>query len=210
MTKRKLTPTRLRERMLDDREAVNRLLDEVLLGYVGLSLADGPVVMPVSYARQGDRLLMHGSTGSHRMRALAEGADICFTVATVDALKVARSAFGTGMRYRSVCIFGTCELLAGEDKRTALDAYTDRYLPGRTAEVRQVRGKELAATMVLALPITTWSMKVADGFPNDDLDDVAGDAWAGVVPVINTYGQPISAPDLRPGIEVPASVLKLG
>lgn len=209
MTDRKLIPTRLPERLSGDRAALDRLLDEALVGYVGLSLPEGPLVVPVSYARDGDRVLLHGSTGSPRMRSLAEGAEVCFTVACVDALVVARSASETGMNYRSACLFGTCEVLAGADRLAALDAYTNRYLPGRTAEVRRPTQKEVVGTLVLALPIQTWSMKVAEGFAEDEPEDLRGDAWAGLVPLGLAIKEPIPSPDLRPGIELPGSVQSL-
>ena len=63
--------------------------------------------------------------------------------------------------------------------------------------------------MVLALPIEEWSLKVAGGFPNDPPEDLAGDAWAGVVPLVTGFGTPIPNADLRPGIEVPVSVRTL-
>jgi nitroimidazol reductase NimA-like FMN-containing flavoprotein (pyridoxamine 5'-phosphate oxidase superfamily) len=203
---RTLIPSRVPDRGRSDRVALDQLLDEVLVGYVALSLPEGPLALPVSFARDGEQVLFHGSTGSHRMREFAAGTPICFTVAVVDGIKVGRTAFGTGMRYRSACLFGTCQVLEGADKVAALKVYTDRYLPGRTDEVRSIAGKELAATMVLSLPITEWSMKAADGFVDDDAEDLALDSWAGVIPVSQALGEPIPNPDLRPGIETPGSV----
>jgi hypothetical protein len=62
--------------------------------------------------------------------------------------------------------------------------------------------------MPLRLPIRAdnWSLKISAGWPDDPDEDVAGDAWAGVVPMSITYGAPLPAPDLRPGIPLPASV----
>jgi uncharacterized protein len=209
MTPRTLTPSREADRLSTDRAALDALLDDVLVGYVALSLAEGPLALPVSYARDGDRVLFHGSTGSRRMRSLAEGAEICFTVAAADGLKVGRTAFGTGMQFRSATLFGTCELLQGPEKIAALGRYTDRYLPGRMAEVRPITAREAAATMLLALPISEWSMKVAEGFAHDDIDEVRGDVWAGVVPWFQGVGDPIPSPDLGAGIAIPASVMAL-
>jgi hypothetical protein len=90
-----------------------------------------------------------------------------------------------------------------------MDLITDALIPGRVAELRPHTDKEIAATQVLALPIDTWSLKVSDGWPEDPPEDVAGDAWAGVVPLVTGYGQPRPAPDLRAGITVPASVTAL-
>ena len=80
--------------------------------------------------------------------------------------------------------------------------------PGRTAELRASTRKELAATLPLRLPIgaDNWSLKISDGWPEDPDEDIAGDAWAGVVPMSVAYGAPLPAPDLRPGIPVPESV----
>ena len=206
---RPLTPARMAERTTADRDVLDALLDDVLVAHVGLSLEEGPLVIPTGFARAGDRLIFHGSTGSRWLRALAGGADVCVTVTALDGIKVARSGFESGMQYRSAVLFGTCTRLDGPDAVRALDAYVDRVLPGRSGEVRPATARELAATMVLALPITEWSVKTADGFPDDPAPDVAGDAWAGVVPMAVTYGEPIPNPDLRPGVEVPASVRSL-
>lgn len=203
---RTLIPSRLADRTTDDRAVLDALLDEVLVAHVGLSLDEGPLVIPTGFARDGDRLLLHGSTGSRWMRVLAAGAPVCVTVTALDGIKVARSGFESGMRYRSACLFGTCTALAVSDAVRALDVYVDRVLPGRSGEVRPSTAKELAATMVLALPITEWSLKSADGFPEDPPSDVAGDTWAGVVPLRQVAGDPVPNPDLRAGIEVPASV----
>ncbi len=71
--KRTLVPSRKGERGRTDRAALDELLDDIPVGYMGLSLDEGPLVIPVSFARQGDRILFHGSTGSRRMRAVSEG-----------------------------------------------------------------------------------------------------------------------------------------
>jgi hypothetical protein len=202
--------TRLPEYGSADREALNRLLDDQVIGHVGLVRDDGfPVIVPTAVARDGDRLLIHGSTGSRWMRQAASGAPVCVEVTAADGIEVARSAFESSFRYRSAVLFGTCARLEGPDKAAALDTLTERLIPGRTGEVRRPSARELAATMVLALPVAEWSLKISDGWPEDPEDDVAGDAWAGVVPIVTGYGPPLSLPDLRPGIAVPDSVRRL-
>ncbi|MCA0294722.1 MAG: pyridoxamine 5'-phosphate oxidase family protein [Actinobacteria bacterium] len=208
-TVRRLVPTRLAERAEHDRAALDALLDEVLVAHVGLTLPEGPLVLPIGFARDGDRLLLHGSTGSRWLRVLAGGADACVTVTSLDALKVARSAFESGMRYRSACLFGRCAPLPADEASAALVLFTDRLLPGRSREIRPSTARELAATMVLAFPIDQWSLKSSDGFPEDPDDDRADDAWAGVVPLRTGFDAALPNPDLRPGIAVPASVRAL-
>jgi hypothetical protein len=110
------------------------------------------------------------------------------------------------MHYRSAVLFGACSALPPEEIAPALDLITETLLPGRSAEVRRPTRRELEATLVLALPITEWSLKVSAGWPDDPPEDVAGDVWAGVLPIVRGYGTPNPAPDLRPGIALPPSV----
>jgi uncharacterized protein len=202
--------TRLAEYGSGERQVLDRLLDDQFVGHVALVRPDGyPVILPTAIARDGDRLLIHGSTGSRWMRAAATGVPVCVEVTATDAIIVARSAFESSLRYRSAVLFGTCEPLEGPGKEAALDVLTERLVPGRKAEVRRPTARELAATLVLALPIAEWSLKVSDGWPDDPGEDVADDAWAGVVPLAVAYGQAVPAPGLRPGIEIPPSVRRL-
>ncbi len=113
------------------------------------------------------------------------------------------------MHYRSAVLFGTCATVSPGEKSTALDLITEALLPGRAAEIRRPTDQELAATLVLALPIREWSLKVSAGWPDDPPEDVAGDAWAGVLPIVTGYAAPLPAPDLRDGIEAPTSVRRL-
>jgi hypothetical protein len=122
---------------------------------------------------------------------------------------VARSAFESSLHYRSAVLFGSCTVLGEDEKPRALELITERLIPGRTAEIRRPARQELAATLVLALPVTEWSLKISAGWPDDPADDVAGAAWAGVVPLVVGHGAPIAAPDLAPGIPVPPSVQNL-
>ncbi len=206
MTRPSTRITRLPEKGVTDRQALDALLDEEYVGHVGLVRDGQPVVVPTAIARDGDRLVVHGSTGAGWMRALADGADACVTVTRLDAVVVARSAFESSMHYRSAVLFGRFTALEGDDKARALDVVVEKLIPGRGVEVRPSTAKELAATLVLAMPIETWSLKVSDGWPDDPPSDVDGDAWAGVVPLRLTPGDPLPAPDLRPGIDVPPSV----
>jgi nitroimidazol reductase NimA-like FMN-containing flavoprotein (pyridoxamine 5'-phosphate oxidase superfamily) len=202
--------TRLREKASTDRADLDALLDATRVGHFALVAPDGhPVVIPTAIVRDGDRVLAHGSTGSRWMRALAAGSPTCLAVTALDGLVVARSAFESSLHYRSAVLFGACTPLADAAKEAALDLITEALLPGRTAEIRRPNDRELRATLVLALPITEWSLKVSDDWPEDAAEDVAGDAWAGVVPLVTSYAAARPDPALRAGIEIPPSVRQI-
>jgi hypothetical protein len=200
--------TRLRGKASTERSALDALLDSCVVGHFGMVAEDGhPIVVPTAIVRDGDTVLVHGSTGSRWMRRLATGTPTCLTVTALDGVVVARSAFESSLHYRSAVLFGSCSVAS--EKERALDLITERLIPGRPAEIRRPRKPELAATLVLVLPIVEWSLKISEGWPEDPDDDIAGDAWAGVVPMLSSFGTPRPAPDLRDGIPVPPSVRDL-
>ena len=184
------------------------MLDAGLVAHVGIADDSGqPFVLPVAYARDGESVLFHGSTGSRLFRALAARAPACLTVTHLDGLVVARSLFHSSMRYRSAMVLGRCVVLDGEAKAAALDRISDHLMPGRRAEAREPNAKELAATLVLALPLDEASVKVSAGDPDDEPADLDRPVWAGVVPLTESYGVPADAPDLRGDHPVPDYVL---
>jgi nitroimidazol reductase NimA-like FMN-containing flavoprotein (pyridoxamine 5'-phosphate oxidase superfamily) len=196
---------RLPELAVHDRGVLYALLDEALVAHVGICDESGPVVLPMAAARAGDVLLVHGSTGSRLMRALAAGVPACATVTLLDGAIYARSAFTSSMRYRTGVVFGSFRPVA--DQLAALQVLTEHLLPGRWAELRAPTPKELAATLVLGVPLTEWSLKISDGWPDDEPADLDAPAWAGVVPFRPGWGDPVDAPDLRPGRLPSAAVL---
>jgi uncharacterized protein len=202
------TLTRLRDRAVTDRAELDRLLDDTVIAHMGMADDQGGVVViPTAVVRDGDSILVHGSTGSGWMRRAAAGRPVCLTVTELSGIVVARSAFENSLRYRSAVLFGTFTRLAEAEVPRALDLFTEHLIPGRLAEIRPNSRRELAATMVLSMPIGQWSMKVSTSWPTDAPGDIAGDSWAGVIPFdARRLGDPLPAPDLREGIAVPASV----
>jgi nitroimidazol reductase NimA-like FMN-containing flavoprotein (pyridoxamine 5'-phosphate oxidase superfamily) len=200
--------TRLGEKQTASRDALDALLASTPLATIALVRDGHPTVFPTGFTRVGDELVVHGSTGSPWLRALAAGAPAAVSVTTLDGVVVARSGFESSFHYRSAVLFGVFEPVPEADKVSYLDALTDAFIPGRVAELRPSTRKEIAATLALRMAITAdnWSLKVSAGWPDDPDSDVAGDAWAGVVPMATVYGDPRPAPDLSAGIEVPQSV----
>lgn len=210
MSQNRTNPARMPERVNStDRDALDRLLRDTSVGHFAFVEDGRPIVMPIAFAHAEDALILHGSTGSWWLRRLATGIPVTASVMTVDGLVYARSAFESSMRYRSAILFGACERLDGVAKLTALDMVTDGLLPGRIPEVRAPNRKELAATMILRMNIEEWTFKYSTEWPEDPDDDIASDMWAGVLPIVTTYGEPLNAPDLRDGIPLSPSARRL-
>lgn len=199
------TVRRVPDRGSYDRALAHAILDEGLVAHVGLATDDGPVVIPMLYGRDGDRLLLHGSPASRLLRGGAKGADMCVTVTLVDGLVLARSAFHHSMNYRSVVVFGRAAPIDDlDERRAALDRLVEHIVPGRTADARPPDARELRATLVLALPLDECSVKVRGGGAIDEPEDMDLPVWAGVIPVTTSYGVPVPEDDLSGDPPVPA------
>jgi uncharacterized protein len=199
------------DKEVHDRAAADAVLDAGLVAHLAVTDPDGqPYVLPVAYARDGDRVLVHGSTGSRLFRALADGTPTCLTVTLLDGLVLARSLFASSMHYRSAMVLGSCHVLDGDEAWAAYARLTEHLMPGRWADARQPSRKERAATLVLALPLDECSVKVSDGWPDDEEDDLDLPVWAGVVPLTTTYGTPVPDPRQRDGTAPPDYVARWG
>ncbi|MFI8076048.1 pyridoxamine 5'-phosphate oxidase family protein [Streptomyces sp. NPDC086033] len=200
-------PTRSPDRASYDRELVHSILDEGYVCHLGFVRDGAPVVLPTLYGRVGERLYVHGSTGSRPLRMTGKadpGLPVCLTVTHVDALILARSAFHHSMNYRSVVVHGLAyDVTDPEEKRLALDALVDHVVPGRARDSRPANKKELAATAVIRLDLDEVSAKLRTGGVNDEPEDLTLPHWAGVVPLTKGYGTPVADDGLAPGTEVP-------
>jgi nitroimidazol reductase NimA-like FMN-containing flavoprotein (pyridoxamine 5'-phosphate oxidase superfamily) len=201
---------RLSHKAVTDTAVLHAVLDAGLVAHVAVVDAGMPFVLPVAYARRGNEVLFHGSTGSRLFRLLAAGQPTCLTVTLLDGLVLARSAFESSMNYRSAMVLGVARRLEGDDELDALRTISEHLLPGRWDEARQPTRKEQAATLTLALDLAESSVKVSAGGPDDDPADLA-DAdlmrlWAGHVPLSEAFGEPVPDALCPPGTPVPEYV----
>jgi nitroimidazol reductase NimA-like FMN-containing flavoprotein (pyridoxamine 5'-phosphate oxidase superfamily) len=198
---------RVPERGRYDSETIEAILDEALVCHVGVVSDGSPVVIPMACARDGDRLLLHGSTASRLLKKLTSGAEVCVTVTHLDGVVAARSVFHSSMNYRSVVVIGRAEVITDPDsKLAALRTLVERLIPGRWEEVRETSDKELRATTILSVPLTEASAKIRSGPPQDDEEDLSLGIWAGEIPLRTISLDPV--PDRLLGSEepIPASV----
>jgi nitroimidazol reductase NimA-like FMN-containing flavoprotein (pyridoxamine 5'-phosphate oxidase superfamily) len=196
---------RLPERASYDRASVHAILDEGFLCHVAF-VADGqPYALPTGYARVGDTLYLHGSTGSRL--GMRPDMDVCVTVTLLDGVVLARAVFHHSFQYRSVMVLGRTRLVTDPDEKdAALRAVVEHIVPGRSQVARAPDGKELAATAVLAVPLSEVSAKVRSGPVGDEEEDYELPVWAGVLPLGLVAGEPEPDGRLRGDVPVPAHV----
>ncbi|NJQ04364.1 pyridoxamine 5'-phosphate oxidase family protein [Streptomyces lonarensis] len=196
-TTARTVPTRGRDRARYDRDLVHAVLDAEFVCHLGFVRDGAPVVLPTLYARDGERLYLHGSTGSRPLHAAqSEPLPVCVTVTLVDGLVLARSAFHHSVNYRSVVVHGAARRVTDPaELDRAFAVLVDHAVPGRSSDCRPADRREAAATAVLALDLAEVSAKVRSGGPNDDEADLTLPHWSGVVPLRRTAGTPEPAAD---------------
>jgi nitroimidazol reductase NimA-like FMN-containing flavoprotein (pyridoxamine 5'-phosphate oxidase superfamily) len=201
---------RLPEKARYDEASVHAVLDAGLVAHVGFVQEGRPVVIPMLYGRDGERLLLHGASKARIARLLGVGAPACATVTLLDGIVVARSAFNSSMNYRSAVVFGTARLVEEEAARLrALRLISEHVLPGRWEELRAPTPMELRITAVIELAVESASAKIAAGPPEDAAEDYAIPVWAGVLPIATALGRAEADGRLLPGVALSPSVAAL-
>lgn len=205
------THKRARHHGVAERAALVDVLQSAKLCHMGVTVGGVPMVFPTAYGfdlagpDRGGSIYVHGSVAS---RSLAPDSEICITITILDGLVLARSGFHHSMNYRSGVIVGSPRVVTDNDERVkALNLIVDQVVPGRSQHLRDHTRKEMAATVVLALPLYEASVKARTGGPGDDAADIGVETiWAGVVPVSSQFSQPIPSDDLGSGIEIPEHI----
>lgn len=192
------------ERGVYDRKAAYAVLDEGLVAHVGLDTGSGVMVIPMTYARIDDELILHGAVASRWLSSFEKGRPVSVCVTLLDGIVLAKSAFSHSMNYRSVVVFGNATLMTdGQRKQEAFRALLDHLVPGRWEDSRQPDRKETEATTVLTVPINEASVKVRSGPPQDAAKDCALPYWTGVIPLNLAAGEAIDDPALQDPVTTP-------
>ena len=193
-----------------EKDTVFRILDAGLVAQVGFVQDGGPVVVPMIYGRDGERVFLHGARKSRVIRLLEQTDRVCLNVTLLDGIVYARSVFNSSMLYRSVTVFGAPSLIEGSGaKLAAMRHISEHTMPGRWDEVRESHEREVKMTGVIELAIETASAKISAGMPVDEPEDYELAVWAGVLPITTTVGSKLDDDRLLPGVEASAVVLSM-
>ena len=198
------TISRHAERGSYDRDIANAILDEGMVAHVAFDAGGGVIVIPMTYARIGDEIVLHGAVASRWLSSFEHGLPVSVCVTLLDGLVLAQSAFSHSMNYRSVVCFGEATMVTDSDKKAAaFQAFVDHLIPGRWEDTKQPDRKETDATTVLSVPIDEASVKIRSGPPKDAAKDLGEGHWTGVIPLEMMNGSPIPDPVMEENKAVP-------
>ncbi|PWY76959.1 flavin-nucleotide-binding protein [Aspergillus heteromorphus CBS 117.55] len=147
---------------------------------------------------------LHGYVSSRIMnlaRDSEEGLPVCVAASKVDGLILSLTPNSHSYNYRSAILQGYAKLVTDEaEKLYAMELVTNSVLSDRWAHTRVPPDRaEMSSTVILKVRIVSGSGKIRDGGVSDEKKDtgneeVANSVWTGVVPVWETFGEPIPSP----------------
>ncbi|RVT99495.1 pyridoxamine 5'-phosphate oxidase family protein [Rhodovarius crocodyli] len=187
-----------------DKQAVYDILDSAMICHIAYVIDGQPYCTPTSFWREGDDLIWHGSSASRMVRAQSGGVPVCLTVTHLDAVILARCGFNHSVNYRSVMAYGTAHIVDDlDEKHKLIDAFLDRFFPGRAATMRPATVQEVKATTFIRMKIDDASAKVRDLHIADDEEDYAWPAWTALYPVKQVIGPAEECPRQLPDVKMP-------
>jgi len=196
---------RLREQGRSERAELMAILRAGFIAHLGVPTSQGVMVVPTAYGFDKEHAYVHGSVAS---QSLAADSELTLTVTIVDGLVLARSVFEHGVNYRSAMIYARPTVVDDPAwKLAGLRLVSEHLAPGQWDYVRRPSRKELAATRLLALPLTEASVKIRTGPPDDgDSPDVELGLWAGQLPLETRWGIPVSDSAVPDELPPPAHI----
>ncbi len=185
-----------------DKASIYPILDAAMVCHIAYVIDGQPYCTPTAFWREGDHLYWHGSSASRMIRAEATGIPVCLTVTHMDAIVLARCGFNHSINYRSVMAFGRAHMIEEtERKLRAMDAFVDRFFPGRSKVLRAPTAQEIKATTLLGMEIEQASGKIRNMDVHDEEADYAVPVWTALVPVKTVLEAPTECPRQHPAAD---------
>jgi nitroimidazol reductase NimA-like FMN-containing flavoprotein (pyridoxamine 5'-phosphate oxidase superfamily) len=141
----------------DAERTARRVLDEARVGFLGTHDADGPYVLPVSFAYDGEVVHLHGGPGK-KAAALASDARACLAVGDDPKLILADNPCSDNFGYRTVLVYGhVVQVTDTAAKEAGLRAIIAKYHPEKAGA--PLRPETLAKTLVYRMEIRAMTYR---------------------------------------------------
>ena len=119
---------RRREKQITDRAELHRILREARMCRLAVSEGDRPYLVPLTFALDGDDVVLHSARTGRKIDILRRNPAVCFEVEEGVEVLPAAAACGFGMQFRTVIGFGEVEFVEEPAERTRLLAlFGPRY-----------------------------------------------------------------------------------
>ncbi len=119
---------RRREKEITDPAELRRILGAARVLRLARCDGDRPYLVPLSFALDGDDLVLHSAREGRKLDVLRRNPAVCFEVEEGVALRPAATACETGFDFRTVIGSGEVELVDDpEERRRLLALFGPRY-----------------------------------------------------------------------------------
>jgi len=187
--------TRIAERAAYDKESVHRILDAGYFCHIGFVANGKPIVIPMTYWREGEFIYFH-SANKGRFADACANSDICITVTHFDGIVLGHSAMNHSYNYRSVVVHGRPEIVINQtEKIAAMRNFVEHVIPGRWELLRPIKDNEIKAITLLRLKLDQVSAKTRDEWPDEETVNPDWPVWVGVIPAVMTFTTPHADPN---------------
>ncbi|KAK0547688.1 hypothetical protein OC846_003944 [Tilletia horrida] len=171
-----------------------------------------PVILPMiglmaKYGSDEDEhCYLHGYTASRFFKQTTkegesgdpEGLQVCIAATIVDGLVLSLTPNSHSMNFRSSVLHGRATVVTDTAERLwAMEEITNSVVPGRWGQTRvPPNSTEMTSTKILKVKISSASSKIRAAEPSDEKydverSDVIDHVWTGVVPIHQSFGEPI-------------------
>jgi nitroimidazol reductase NimA-like FMN-containing flavoprotein (pyridoxamine 5'-phosphate oxidase superfamily) len=119
------------KQFIDSRKEMEEILFEETVGYLGLSVAGQPYVVPLNYAYVEGRILFHCALTGAKLDHIRQNPQVCFTVGRQSG-EVRRHAEADPCHVDSdsVICYGQARVIEDvEERKAVLNAFNDFYWP---------------------------------------------------------------------------------
>ncbi len=156
---------RRKAREVKDEAWIREMLHKAPYGALATSWQGQPFIHTTlfAYSEEAHAIYMHAALEGRKRTNIEANPCVCFSVSQMGRLLPADTAFGFGVEYAGVVIFGKMTILEdAEEARRGLQMLLDKYFPQYKSgeDYRPILPEEIAKTTVYRLDIEQWSGKL--------------------------------------------------
>ena len=139
---------------IESRKEMERILQEEVLGYLGLAGEEQPYVVPLNYAYTDGRILFHCALEGQKLDSIRRNPRVCFTVGRQTGEVRDHAGSPCHVDSDSVICYGRAKMLDDPTERaTALNTFNRRYRP-EAPDIPQERVEQCMAVEITITEMT--------------------------------------------------------
>lgn len=147
---------------IESKEEIEALLQQEVLGYLGLSAEGQPYVVPLNHVYVDGVILLHGALEGKKLDCIRANPRVCYTVGHQEGRVGDHAEDPCQVDTDSVICYGRARIVgSAEERRALLDVYNRRFDPG--AAPISIQRAERCGVIVIEIEEMTGRRERAEG-----------------------------------------------